>query len=252
MRSFIFIIGLTASITAASAAPTVQLSIAEGRVWLVARDATIAQILAEWSRVGRTTITNAEGVPSGPVTLELSGVPEQQALDVLLRQASGFVATKRADGAPIAGATQSQFDRIVIVAQSRAPIGTPTFAQPAAAPVAQATPPPFAAPQAPTFVPTATPGVQRLVGSDGRPIADDQDDDVSAANARPARGSMPPGFSAPPQVAPPVPPPAAAPTSTPQSPVGVPVPGMMTAPPQRPGAPQPATPQPAPPRRPQI
>ena len=58
-----------------------------GRVSLVAKDATVRQILAEWARVGQTKIVNVERVPGGPVTLELTNVPEAQALDVLLRVA---------------------------------------------------------------------------------------------------------------------------------------------------------------------
>jgi hypothetical protein len=37
----------------------VQLSIQDGRVKLVARDATVREILAEWARVGQTKIINA-------------------------------------------------------------------------------------------------------------------------------------------------------------------------------------------------
>ena len=74
----------------------VQLTIQDGRVSLVAKDATVRQILAEWARVGQTKIVNVERIPGGPVTLQLTDVPEQQALDMLLRSVSGYLAAPRA------------------------------------------------------------------------------------------------------------------------------------------------------------
>lgn len=114
----------------------VQLSIRNGRVTIVAKDATVRQILAEWARVGKTKIVNGERVPGGPVTLELNDVSEAEALDVLLRTLSGYLAAPRA--ALVADA--SLYDSIVVM---------PTVA--AAAPRVSApsgAPPPFAAPPA--------------------------------------------------------------------------------------------------------
>src|SRR6266536_4733784 len=89
-------IGVAAWLLAGSAAfAEVQLSLQDGRVTLVAKDATVRQILAEWARVGQTKIVNLERIPGGPVTLEMSDVPEQQALDVLLRSLSGYLAAPR-------------------------------------------------------------------------------------------------------------------------------------------------------------
>src|SRR5689334_18259953 len=80
------------AITAATAsAQQVQLTINNGRVTLMARDATLRQILTEWSRVGQTKIVNLERIPGGPLTLQLVDMPEDQALDVLLRSLSGYV-----------------------------------------------------------------------------------------------------------------------------------------------------------------
>ena len=81
------------AVTTASA--DVQLTIQNGRVSLVAKDATVRQILTEWARVGDTKIVNIERVPGGPVTLELTNVPEAQALDVVLRSLSGYIAAPR-------------------------------------------------------------------------------------------------------------------------------------------------------------
>src|SRR5712671_6982064 len=52
------------------AAPGVQLTIREGRVWLAADRASVAQILSEWARVGRTQVVNAELVTGAPLTLQ--------------------------------------------------------------------------------------------------------------------------------------------------------------------------------------
>jgi hypothetical protein len=41
------------------------LSIHDGRVSIVAKDATVRQILTEWARVGRTKIVNVERIPGG-------------------------------------------------------------------------------------------------------------------------------------------------------------------------------------------
>ena len=60
-------------------------------VRLNAQNVPVSQILAEWARRGRTTIVNGERVPGPPVTLELQDVPEQQALDIVLRSVSGYL-----------------------------------------------------------------------------------------------------------------------------------------------------------------
>ena len=117
--------------TGATAFADVQLTIGNGRVSLVAKDATVRQILAEWARVGQTKIVNVERIPGGPVTLELKDVSEQQALDVLLRSVSGYMAAPRAAGVINASA----FDRIIVMPASRAPVAVaaspPVVQQPA-------------------------------------------------------------------------------------------------------------------------
>ena len=54
-----------------TASADVQLTMQNGRVSIVAKDATVRQILTEWARVGQTKIVNVERVPGGPMTLEL-------------------------------------------------------------------------------------------------------------------------------------------------------------------------------------
>jgi hypothetical protein len=130
---------------ASTASAEVQLTMQNGRVSLVAKDATVRQILTEWARVGQTKIVNMERVPGGPITLELNNVTEAQALDVLLRALSGYITAPR----PVAVANLSHFDRIIIM---------PTLA--AARPATLSAPPPVFQ-QTPQFTP---------------PPADDDDD----------------------------------------------------------------------------
>jgi hypothetical protein len=201
---------IASSIAPALAAPQVALRVTDGRVWLSARDATVAQVFEEWARVGHTRIVNAETI-AGRLTLELTGVPEEQALDLLLRSAAGFVAMPRMD----AGQTvsRSQFESIFIMA-ARQPI---VRAASASAPVFQ--PPPVQ----PALGQMIAPGVQRILGADGQPVPDDQED-APPQDARP-RSALPPGFAAPPQTAPP------APATGEPAPIGSAVPGMIVAPP---------------------
>src|SRR5437899_119338 len=93
----------------APASAEVQLTIRDGRVTLAARDATVRQILSEWARVGQTRVVNVERIPGGPVTLQLNNVPEDQALDVLLRSVSGYMAAPR----PVMVGNLSRYDRIL-------------------------------------------------------------------------------------------------------------------------------------------
>ena len=58
------------SATAGSAAfADVQLTLQNGRVSIVAKDATVRQILTEWARVGKTQILNVDKIPGAPLTL---------------------------------------------------------------------------------------------------------------------------------------------------------------------------------------
>ncbi|MGE3956829.1 MAG: hypothetical protein AB7H96_08945 [Vicinamibacterales bacterium] len=96
----------------------VHITIADGRVTLSAKDATIRQILAEWARVGQTRIVNAERVSGAPLSMELTDVPEAQALDTVLRSVSGYLAAPRQQPAR----NTSAYDRIYLLPTSS---GTP-------------------------------------------------------------------------------------------------------------------------------
>ncbi|HVZ21442.1 MAG TPA: hypothetical protein VG871_10290 [Vicinamibacterales bacterium] len=112
----------------------VRVAIRNGRVTIVARDATLRQILTEWARVGKTKVVNVERIPGGPLTLELKNVPEGEALDVLLRTLSGYLASPRAT---TVSADTSIYDSIVVMPTiaavapraSAPPAGRAPFAQ---------------------------------------------------------------------------------------------------------------------------
>ena len=84
---------------------------------LSAQNAPVRAILAEWARLGGATIVNGDRVVGPPVTLELTGVPERQALDIVLRSVAGYMLAPRRAGS--IGA--SMFDRILILPTSVAP-----------------------------------------------------------------------------------------------------------------------------------
>ena len=101
---------------ASASAQAVSLKFDNGRVSLNAQDASIRTILAEWARVGGTKMVNHERISGAPVTLELTDVPERQALDILLRTAAGYVITAR-NGSSTGASTVSG---VVILATSNA------------------------------------------------------------------------------------------------------------------------------------
>jgi hypothetical protein len=225
----------------------VHVTMQNGRVSVVAKDATIRQILTEWARVGQTKIVNVERLPGGPITLELNNVPESTALEVLLRALSGYIAAPRA----VEAANLSRYDRIIVM---------PTLAS-ARPPVASTPPPVFQQPQ-PQFTPP--------------PVDDDVDDEEPAPNVQvpgggnrggPVFQTFPQGSTVAPQPGQnfgrspfmPQPPqqqqqegqPPAQPGAQPTAPYGgVAVPGMVAPPPQQPGQPGQPQPQTIPPRRP--
>ena len=213
---------LVAVASLSAQAQTVKVEFLMGKVNLVAQDASLRAILNEWARVGGTRLVNPERLTGGPVTLELVGVPERQALDILMRDVGGYILGPRA--ALVAGV--SSFDRLVVVAAVAgrpAPAGT----QPSAAP---------------------RPQLGRVVTPIERePIVDDSDDDASptlrnapipAARVRPGAPVPSPGLPPLPRTLEPATEPAR-PTPTPGNPFGA-VPGALAAP---------ASVQPSPPAR---
>lgn len=174
-------VGLAAALGAAApAAADVHLTLANGQVTLSAKNATVPQILAEWSRVGHTRIVNGERVTGAPLTIELTNVPEVTALEIVLRAASGYVLAPR-PGGPTADA--SVYDRIYVIPTSSAP-RAPAVAPPPAAPAF--TPPRF------------TPGPQQPL-RDNEDTVDDQQRRQVAPPAPPVQVQpvAPPPYTAP-------------------------------------------------------
>ncbi|RPJ74126.1 MAG: hypothetical protein EHM24_06685, partial [Acidobacteria bacterium] len=90
------LLALVALAAASPAAGDIRFSMRDGRVSIVAKDATVGEILAEWARVGQMKVVNLEAIPRETVTIELIDVSEEQALAVLLRHVSGYIAARRA------------------------------------------------------------------------------------------------------------------------------------------------------------
>ncbi len=214
------------ALVASPARADIRLSIDNGRVTLVAKDATVAQILAEWARVGQTKIVNAERLGGPPVTLELTGVSEEMALGIILRSASGYLVAPRA----AAVANASRFNRILIMptstpprpsaAPAPPPFPQPPFPQPAFGPPPSS--PDEAAPEldlVPRDLPTPNPRT---------PVFQTFPMPQTAPQAQPAQQSAPPAPS------------TAAPAPT--VPIGVAVPGMPVPVPQQPAQPVPQQP----------
>ena len=95
----------------------ITISMERGRVTLIATDARLGDVLAEWSRVGDTRFVGAERIGSEPITLHLIDAAEAEAIGLLLRTAAGYVAAPRRGGA--SGA--SRYDRVTILATRDTP-----------------------------------------------------------------------------------------------------------------------------------
>ena len=203
----------------ASARADVQIAMRDGRVTLDAAGATVREILAAWAKVGQTRIVNAERVSGGPVTLHLQDIPEEQALEIILRSVSGYLAAPRAN----AIANASRYDRIFVMPTSTpprtAPAPPPAFVQPPFNPTIQQQPPFNADDDDPTPNPNMPPGQRGPLFTFPQP----------GVTPQPV-GAVPPGMPPPPVRQGPPPVRGAA--------TGVAVPGMIVEP-QQPGQPVP-------------
>lgn len=145
----------------------VRVTFANGRVTVIADNATVSEILAEWARVGGSTFVDADKIPAQErLTLRLEDQAELDAIDVLLRSVAGYMVAPAAAGAP----TASTVARVFIL--------------PTSTPVAYTPPPDAEAEVAETDVPA------RVNAGPPRP-----DDDG------PVRVETPPGAPAPGQTA---------------------------------------------------
>jgi hypothetical protein len=124
----IIVMGLVACavFTGTAAAGDLKLTIGNGRATLVANEVPLRQILAEWARLGQTTIVNGDKLNGPPMTLQLLDRPEREVLEVLLRSASGYIAAQRT----VSIANASVFDRVMILPVSRGPVGAAAIPPP--------------------------------------------------------------------------------------------------------------------------
>jgi hypothetical protein len=247
------LVGLFACLAVpAHAQQSVKIEFNNGQVTVVAQNAQVRAILAEWARLGGATVVNGDRVVGPPLTLELTRVPERQALDIILRSVAGYMLAPRAAGSTGASA----YDRIMIMPTSTAPRA------PAPTPGVAGAPRPLL-PQ-PQLVRPARPVVAPDDDDDAQEEPEPSDQPVPVATPRPAprviappRPGQPPQPIGPdPQVEPdefvpepetPAPPPAVAPT--PANPFGVPFgstsrPGVVTPVPPQPQQQQPQQRQP--------
>jgi len=181
------------------AASRLALTFRDGRVWLTAVNVPVTEILAEWSRVGHVRLVNGDTVSIRIVSLQLDGVLEDDALNQLLQSARGFVAVPRRISSETPATGASRFESIFIFASETAASDTTVKATANE----NGHPPPSIPPSAPSpvrAIPIA-PGVQRLIGIDGRPVPDDQDEGPQFAPV-PNPIYTPPGFATPPPPAP--------------------------------------------------
>jgi hypothetical protein len=172
-------------------AGTVSLKLHNGLVTIDAKDASIHQIIAEWQKVGRTLFIDADGLAGPPITLQLSDVPERQALDLILKSAAGYMAAPRSMLVPNA----SVYDRIFVLASSVAP--------PAPPPGAIRRPPVVLYPQSPNQNPRQIPvfrprfPARPPANGDQDNDSDDEDDDAAQAPAASPVVTAPAGTSQP-------------------------------------------------------
>jgi hypothetical protein len=136
MRSRGFVAALLLFLGSAGSASGQVLSLEfhDGRVKLTAENVPVSRILAEWTRLGGTQIVHGERIPGAPVTLQLVDAPERQVLDILLRNAAGYMVLARD---PNSKGGASSFEKIMVLAT--------TTRAPAAAAVPQPPPPAQAA-----------------------------------------------------------------------------------------------------------
>lgn len=121
-------IGVAAVVLALAApalAQPVNLRFENGRITLDASGVPVKTILAEWARLGGTKVINGDKVSGAAVTLRLEGVPEAQALEIILRNVAGYMAAPR--HANSTGA--SAYDRILVLPTSAAPAATAAAAR---------------------------------------------------------------------------------------------------------------------------
>ena len=227
LRCCAVLAALAAAVSQASAGE-LMLSMQNGRVSIVADNVPLRQILQEWARVAQATIVNADKLASPNISIRLTDAPEKEALDILLRSAAGYIAAPR----PVLVAGAGTYDRITIMATSRAPAATASAVMPT--PTFQRQPPPDDDGDEPINVPMPMPQAQPNPVTGQFPGMPPQQQNVQPGNGATSVPTvlMPPGQQ----------PPA---TAAQPGPLTSPRPGALPAPPMpypNPYQPQPVRP----------
>ena len=159
LATLVLLAGVIPGAADSAAAGDLTLAIRNGRVNLTADQVSARQILAEWARVGQTRIVNGDRVTGPPLTLQLNDVPEREALDIILRSASGYMAVARPGG----NSALSMFDRILVMPSSNG------------ASLAQTPPGPTRMPSVPNTPPPMEPALQPADEDEAAPMDQSQD-----------------------------------------------------------------------------
>lgn len=102
----------------------VRVTFANGRVSIVADNATLPDILREWSRVGGSTFTNLDKITAGELlTLRIENETELHAIEILLRPIAGYVVAPRRSAAM----SPSAIERVLLMPGDR-PLTYPSAA----------------------------------------------------------------------------------------------------------------------------
>ncbi len=91
-----------------------------GYASLTAQNVTVAEVFAEWARVGGSRITNAEKLPGNRISVQFVNTPEAKLVEALVlrlskAQGAGFIVAPRSADAP---ATPSRLQSINIMPSS--------------------------------------------------------------------------------------------------------------------------------------
>lgn len=99
----------------AAAQEQLSLNIDHGLVTLDAENVTVDQVLARWIQTTGLSVVSKSGQGSKtPVSLHVQGVPEREALRMVLRDLSGYIMGERVEP----GTGLVKVDRLVILTQS--------------------------------------------------------------------------------------------------------------------------------------
>ena len=102
-----------------AAAQKLSLRIEKGLVTLDAENVTVDEVLARWIDTTGLNVISKSGQGSDiPVSLHLEGVPEREALRMVLRDLSGYIMGERVDP----GTGLVSIDRLMILPQSAASV----------------------------------------------------------------------------------------------------------------------------------